>query len=79
MYESYIRVQTHNYVKSEKQLCANVLLVQVNMELLTAYWNIGRIIVEHEQASQEKTAYGKPTLRQLSKELTKEFGNTYKK
>lgn len=44
--------------------------VQVNMELLTAYWNIGRIIVEHEQGSQERAVYGKQTLRQLSKELT---------
>lgn len=47
--------------------------VQVNMELLTAYWNIGRIIVEHEQESQGRTAYGKQTLRQLAKELTISF------
>ncbi len=51
--------------------------VQINMELLTAYWNIGRIIVEHEQESQERAAYGKQTLRQLSKELTKEFGKGF--
>lgn len=51
--------------------------VQVNMELLTAYWNIGRIIVEHEQGSQERAVYGKQTLRQLSKELTKEFGKGF--
>lgn len=51
--------------------------VQINMELLTAYWNIGRIIVEHEQESQERAAYGTQTLRQLSKELTKEFGKGF--
>ena len=51
--------------------------VQINMELLPAYWNIGRIIVEHEQESQERAAYGKQTLRQLSKELTKEFGKGF--
>lgn len=50
---------------------------QVNTELLTAYWNIGRIIVEHEQESKERAAYGKQTLRQLSKELTKEFGKGF--
>ena len=33
--------------------------VQVNNELLSTYWNIGRIIVEHEQESRERAAYGK--------------------
>ena len=50
---------------------------QVNTELLTAYWNIGRIIVEHEQGNPERAAYGKQTLRQLSRELTKEFGKGF--
>lgn len=50
---------------------------QINMELLTAYWNIGRIIVEHEQENQERAGYGKQVLRQLSKELTKEFGRGF--
>lgn len=51
--------------------------VQVNTELLSTYWNIGRIIVEHEQASQDRAAYGKQTLKELSKELTKEFGKGF--
>ena len=51
--------------------------VQVNTELLSTYWNVGRIIVEHEQNSQERAAYGKQTLKALSKELTKEFGKGF--
>lgn len=50
---------------------------QVNMELLTTYWNVGRIIVEHEQQSQDRAEYGKQTLKALSKELTKEFGKGF--
>lgn len=46
---------------------------QVNMQLLTTYWNIGRIIVEYEQQNQIRADYGKQTLRELSKELTREF------
>lgn len=42
---------------------------QVNTELLTTYWNVGRIIVEHEQQSQDRAEYGKQTLKALSKEL----------
>ena len=50
---------------------------QVNTELLTAYWNIGRIIVEHEQNSQSRAEYGQNTLRELSKTLTREFGKGF--
>lgn len=50
---------------------------QVNSELLTTYWNIGRIICEHEQTFPERADYGKQTLKELSKELTKEFGKGF--
>jgi predicted nuclease of restriction endonuclease-like (RecB) superfamily len=50
---------------------------QVNSELLNAYWNIGRIICEYEQSIPERADYGKQTLRELSKELTKEFGKGF--
>ena len=50
---------------------------QVNSELLAAYWNIGRIIVEYEQSSKERAEYGKQTLKELSKTLTKEFGKGF--
>ena len=50
---------------------------QVNTPLLTTYWNIGRIIVEYEQQNQIRADYGKQTLRELSKELTREFGKGF--
>ena len=31
---------------------------QVNTQLLTTYWNIGRIIVEYEQQNQIRADYG---------------------
>ena len=49
----------------------------VNNELLAAYWNIGRIIVEHEQENNERAAYGKQTLKALSKALTEELGKGF--
>ncbi len=49
----------------------------VNNEQLLAYWNIGRVIVEHEQNNNERAEYGKQTLRQLSRMLTKEFGKGF--
>lgn len=50
---------------------------QVNNELLSGYWNIGRIIVEHEQENNKRAGYGRDTMRQLSRILTKEFGKGF--
>lgn len=50
---------------------------QVNTELLTTYWQIGRIIVEYEQKNEIRAEYGKQTLKELSKVLTDEFGKGF--
>ena len=50
---------------------------QVNSELLYAYWNIGRIMVENEQSQPERADYGKQTIRELSKVLTRELGKGF--
>ena len=73
-------LMTNEMIEQIKQVMgqarANVAKV-VNNELITAYWNIGRIIVEHEQESNERAAYGKQTLKELSKVLTEEFGKGF--
>lgn len=53
------------------------MAVQVNTELLSTYWNVGKIIVEHEQENKDRADYGKQTLKEFSKELTKEFGKGF--
>ena len=53
------------------------IAAQVNNELVAAYWNIGRVIVEHEQNSSKRAEYGKDSMRQLSSTLTKEFGKGF--
>jgi len=50
---------------------------KVNHEQLLAYWNIGRVIVEHEQKNKERAEYGKQTLKQLSRLLTRKFGKGF--
>lgn len=45
-----------------------------NAILLRMYWEIGRLIVEDEQGGSAKAAYGKAVLKNLSRELTPEFG-----
>lgn len=52
---------------------------QVNLELLHAYWNIGRAIIEFEQKMNVRAEYGAETLTLLSKKLTSEFGRGFSK
>ena len=64
-------------IREIMQTARNRAAQQVNSELLTAYWNIGRVIVENEQKNSERAEYGKETLRHLSRTLTKEFGKGF--
>lgn len=50
---------------------------QMNQELLNTYWNIGRIICEYEQSIPGRADYGKQTLKELSRALTREFGKGF--
>lgn len=49
----------------------------VNSELVQAYWQIGRIIVEEEQKGKARAGYGKALLKGLSKRLVLEFGEGF--
>ncbi len=49
----------------------------INSEMVQAYWHIGRLIVEDEQQGQQRAAYGKQQLQQLSEQLTREFGKGF--
>lgn len=50
---------------------------QVNTVLLATYWNVGRMIEEDEQKSQQRAEYGKQVLQVLSRRLTNEFGKGF--
>lgn len=49
----------------------------VNSAMVQTYWNIGRIIVEDEQAGEQRAAYGKKQLEFISDKLTTEFGKGF--
>ena len=71
---------TNSMINEIRELLLNArqrVTVQVNTELLSTYWNIGKIIVEYEQENKERADYGKQTLKQLSKDLTEEFGKGF--
>jgi predicted nuclease of restriction endonuclease-like (RecB) superfamily len=49
----------------------------VNSLMTATYWEIGRRIVEHEQAGQRRADYGEELVQHLSKGLTKQFGRGF--
>jgi len=49
----------------------------VNTAMVQSYWQIGHLIVEHEQQGQQRAVYGKQQLQQLSKQLTAAFGKGF--
>ncbi|NBK97805.1 MAG: DUF1016 domain-containing protein [Erysipelotrichia bacterium] len=48
----------------------------VNFAMVEAYWNVGKLIVEAQDGN-ERAEYGDFLLKNLSKELTKEFGKGF--
>jgi len=67
----YDRVSTH------LAMARRNIIRSVHTEMLTAYWNIGREIVEEEQKGAARAGYGKGILNHLSEQLTRDFGPGY--
>ena len=49
----------------------------VNSAMVSAYWQIGRRIVEEEQGGSAKSTYGDRLLPELSRALSAEFGKGF--
>ena len=64
-------------IKSILDIARSNVAKVVNSELIASYWKIGEIIVRYEQNDSIRAEYGEQTLKQLSKELTKEFGRGF--
>ena len=50
---------------------------EVNFAMVRAYWQVGRLIVEHEQGGRKRAAYGEAVLGDLSQRLTSDFGRGF--
>ena len=69
-----------NYINEIKTILKNArqkAYTAVNSAMVEAYWKIGRRIVEEEQSGRERAEYGKEIIKNLSKELTEEFGKGF--
>ena len=51
----------------------------VNSAMVEAYWLIGKRIVEEEHNGKERADYGKEIIKNISEEMTREFGKGFSK
>jgi len=76
-----MNIQTNNNfyktIKTILQTARDKAYKQVNFIMVEAYWNIGKQIVEEEQRGENRAKYGSYLIKELSKQLSDEFGKGF--
>lgn len=73
---------SNHYIQEIKQILSQArqkAYQAVNSAMVEAYWKIGERIVQEEQNGQSRAEYGKEVIKNLSVELTAEFGKGFSK
>jgi hypothetical protein len=69
--------QIYKNIKNVLDEARSNVFKAINFSMVKAYHEIGRIIVEEEQAGQSRAEYGKYIIRNLSQKLTEDFGKGF--
>ncbi len=73
-------MKIENLAQNIAQLLKNAqyhVLQTVNQTMVLTYFEIGKMVVEEEQAGKQRATYGKQLLKALSAKLTQEFGKGF--
>ena len=66
----------YNEIKNILSKARNKVYQTTNFAMVEAYWNIGKSIIE-EQGGNDKAEYGTGLLKELSKQMTQDFGKGF--
>lgn len=66
----------YDEIKGILTAARNKVYKTANFAMVEAYWNIGKFIIQ-EQGGKEKAEYGTGLLKELSKQMTKDFGRGF--
>lgn len=72
----YLEEDFYNHIKSTLTQARHKVYYAANFAMIQAYHEIGRSIVE-KQGGDERSEYGKGLLKELSQQMTKDFGKGY--
>jgi len=67
----------YSQIRDILESARNRVYHNINFEMVLAYWNIGRVIVEEEQKGKERAGYGRYLIDELSERLTAEYGKGF--
>jgi hypothetical protein len=70
---------SYDRIKEILEEARNRVYRSANSEMVIAYWNIGRAIIEEEQKGNSRADYRKLVVESLSAKLTMEFGKGFDK
>ena len=85
LYYSFLKLKPYEKIRRTLYQDVKTILKQakqtayraVNFQWLLPYWQIGKRIVENEQGGKERPDYGDALIKDLSRKLTRDFGNGY--
>ena len=66
----------YNEIRNILHTARNKVYQTANFAMVEAYWNIGKSIIK-EQGGDEKAAYGTGLLKELSEQMTRDFGKGF--
>lgn len=66
----------YNEIKNILTTARNKVYQSANFAMIEAYWNIGKSIIE-EQGGNEKAEYGIGLMKELSRQMTQDFGKGF--
>jgi len=67
----------HQRIRTILDNARNKVYKAANFEMLEAYWQMGKEIVEEEQKGEKRAEYGKYILKNLSLKLTEDYGQGF--
>jgi hypothetical protein len=67
----------HRQIVSLLQSARTAAARSVNSMMTATYWEIGRRIVEFEQQGKERASYGEVLIKDLARDLTRQFGRGF--
>jgi len=77
MTKPVLNTQLYAQIVGLLQAARENVIHTVNRTMVLTYFEIGRMIVEEEQNGKERADYGKALLKELSHQLTNEFGKGF--
>lgn len=75
-----IELNRNKLIENIKGIILNArksVAINVNHELIAAYWNIGKVIIENEKLNNVDTTSSRQIILELSKQLTTEIGKGF--